>query len=325
MSRKFQDAWLVEDDLKDWLRKGSSDFKASCCFCCKEFDVTSMGRRAVTSHMNTAMHKKSSNCRKNQPKLFALQPGKIHSRSVNDVDIMKSEMYFLLFFVEHNVAFQGLDHSKIGEKIGPDSNILKKIQIKRTKGSYLLNDAMAPVIKLDLQESLRNRPFSLCIDESNEFGNRKFLEMLVSFIDSAGKLRQQHFYLDEISDGKANTIFNCVKEKLSDANLSISNLLCCMTDSPNVMIGQKKGFLTMLRKEGSHILDVGRCSLHHVANSVKHACNVFGNLVEDFADDVSIYFLFTSRWTSYSKVGIFLFFTKLFTDLNISFFIFHIR
>lgn len=47
------------------------------------------------------------------------------------------------------------------------------MEIKRTKGAYLLNDALAPLFKTSLQENIRERPFSISIDESNEMGQKE--------------------------------------------------------------------------------------------------------------------------------------------------------
>lgn len=128
--------------------------------------------------------------------------------------------------------------------------------------------------------------------------------MIISFVDEAfDDVIHAHFEICEILDWKAETIFMSVQEKLELAGLPLNHLLSCMTDSPAVMVGQKKGFLTLLKKIAPHIIDIGRCSLHHVANAVKYAFETLGRLVEEFADDVFHYFQYTSRWTSYSQVA----------------------
>lgn len=299
----FQESWLSEKEFQGWLKKGSKETKAKCGLCHKEFDLSSMGRRAVTSHAASQSHRKNAENLKNQPSLNF--PTAANGDSRNDGAI-KSELRLLLFFVEHNVAFNCLDHSGFVKTMCPDSKNAQNMAIKRTKGSYLLNDALSPCIETDLHQTLKDTPFCLCIDESNEMGNRKFLEIVVTYIsEQNSNIIQSHLKLSEIPDGKAATILESVKNVIKDSDLSLQNLLSCMTDSPNVMVGEKKGFIALLKRDAPHILDTGRCTLHHVSNAVKYACDVLDNLVENFADDVSSYFMFSSRWTSYSGVSIF--------------------
>ena len=52
----------------------------------------------------------------------------------------------------------------------------------------------------------------------------------------------------------------------------------------------------------SHLLDLGRCSLHHISNAVNNAVSQLGSNTEELIDSLHHYFLYTSRWTSYSEV-----------------------
>jgi len=269
--------------------------------CLKQIDLRAMGRRALTSHAMGKAHTNRMNAQKDQGKIFF--PSNAIEKTPKKDSAVRGELRLVIFFVEHNIPLHVLDHSNVIEKICTDSEIAKKMEMKRTKGAYLLNDALAPLLKTSLTENIREKPFSISIDESNEMGHRKFLEMVISFVDEAfDDVVHAHFDICEIPDGKAETIFKCVKEKLESAGLPLNHLLSCMTDSPAVMVGQKKGFLTLLKKVAPHVIDIGRCSLHHVANAVKYACETLGRLVEEFADDVFNYFQYTSRWTSYTQV-----------------------
>ena len=56
-----------------------------------------------------------------------------------------------------------------------------------------------------------------------------------------------------------------------------------MSDSCNAMRGAKSGTVTRLKNEEfTNLVDLGGCSLHHVANAAKHACSAaeLGDKVE---------------------------------------------
>ena len=54
----FQNIWLDEPEMKEWICKGTDDTKFSCKWCkVTDLNLSNSGRKAVVSHMNTAKHK----------------------------------------------------------------------------------------------------------------------------------------------------------------------------------------------------------------------------------------------------------------------------
>lgn len=67
----FQDSWFADPDFKVWLKKSQNDpYSAECLLCPgTKFSIASMGRRALTSHMQGQKHKLKAEARKKAPDL----------------------------------------------------------------------------------------------------------------------------------------------------------------------------------------------------------------------------------------------------------------
>ncbi|KAJ8895282.1 hypothetical protein PR048_000607 [Dryococelus australis] len=48
----FSNSWLCRDIYKDRLCASKYKYAAKCCFCIKEFSISSLGESALKSHMN---------------------------------------------------------------------------------------------------------------------------------------------------------------------------------------------------------------------------------------------------------------------------------
>ncbi|GBM88592.1 hypothetical protein AVEN_197639-1 [Araneus ventricosus] len=67
----FQDDWLSDPSFSSWLEKMPLNNKiAKCKLCVKTFDLSNMGRRAVSSHMNGIKHKKKVEASQKSASLF---------------------------------------------------------------------------------------------------------------------------------------------------------------------------------------------------------------------------------------------------------------
>ena len=55
----FNSDWVLDSAYKDWLQVVKGDkHAASCKLCCREFKLASMGKAALTSHMEGARHQR---------------------------------------------------------------------------------------------------------------------------------------------------------------------------------------------------------------------------------------------------------------------------
>ena len=137
---------------------------------------------------------------------------------------------------------------------------------------------------------LKNVKSSLLIDESNQIQNEKFLNILVKFFWE-GRVHTRFYQSVIVNKATAHNIVSALCESLQKDGIPWSNVIQLMTDSPHVMRGKKSGVLARVKQEHApNIVDVGGCSLHHVANAVSHATSALGDEVENFALDVFAFF-----------------------------------
>lgn len=84
------------------------------------------------------------------------------------------------FLAEHNISFTVLDHLTTVIKNGvTDSEIVKSMQLKSTKGTAIVKNVLAECEKDDLQRKLKNNLFSILIDESTDIGGIQTMCIIV--------------------------------------------------------------------------------------------------------------------------------------------------
>ena len=55
--------------FKDWIMKHESPFKAYCKLCSKAIELSNIGKRALTSHAESKIHKKAVSLRHGTTKM----------------------------------------------------------------------------------------------------------------------------------------------------------------------------------------------------------------------------------------------------------------
>lgn len=103
------------------------------------------------------------------------------------------------FLVQHNIPLAVTDHlSPLFQEIFPDSKIAKSYGAARTKTTSILNHAMKPHFKEKLVKAMKEEPFSMCTDGSNDKGepyifldshhnflNKSFVEFFVLYLSTS--------------------------------------------------------------------------------------------------------------------------------------------
>lgn len=84
----------------------------------------------------------------------------------------RAEIKVATAIVKHNVPIAFTDHlSPLMKDIFPDSEIAKNYMSARTKTSCIINGALKPFLKDSLVENMKQKPFTISIDGSNDTGN----------------------------------------------------------------------------------------------------------------------------------------------------------
>ena len=53
----FNPLWLEEDEFRSWLYSARQNDKTKCKLCKKEFELSNMGKQALTNHASGMKHK----------------------------------------------------------------------------------------------------------------------------------------------------------------------------------------------------------------------------------------------------------------------------
>ncbi len=94
------------------------------------------------------------------------------------------ETYWDLFTAEHSLPFLLSDHaSEILAKMFPGCRIAAKSSSQRTKTNYIVSDGISIYFHQELVAKLKQRIYSVLIDESNKQYGKKFLHVLVKYFD----------------------------------------------------------------------------------------------------------------------------------------------
>lgn len=268
---KFNPKWIDELEASSWLSGGGRENEAICTACNATLNISQSGIQIIKNHMKTAKHNKNlTSCRSNSSinRYIYRQPKNSVDDQASTLTI-KAEIMWTWQAAYKSKSFAGEDQaSKLFAAMFPDSKIAKSFQCGRTKLSYLLNCAIAPFAKEEIKKSVCESGFySVSFDESD--GNMMVCirhinegQILVDMLD--------FFKLDAFdAESCAAAIRSCVHEK----GLAFSKWIGDFSDNCNVMRGAYSGVLKCLRNypELKHLVDVGGCTLHIVANAARIA------------------------------------------------------
>lgn len=146
---KFQEKWKCQFDCITNSDQG--EMFAYCRACNTNFSVSYGGKSDVIRHLSTLLHKQNSECIEGNKKLtemFQKKTSKLED-SVN-----RAEVLFTYFIAEHNVPFLLADHfSYLCKIMFPNSAIAKRFSCKRTKTTHILNEAIAPDLKMEMKRN----------------------------------------------------------------------------------------------------------------------------------------------------------------------------
>lgn len=79
--------------------------------------------------------------------------------------------------VNHNVPLAVADHfSPLMKECFKDSDVAQRYGAARTKTTCIINRAIAPYLHDELVKKMRNRPYTLSTDGSNDTGTSHFRE-----------------------------------------------------------------------------------------------------------------------------------------------------
>ena len=312
----FQNNWLEDDAFKSWLRAAPGDpYSAQCILCNnKKFAVGSMGRTALTSHMNGKHHTEAAKNRdqtvsietllrvrhtsslsststqsatplpqpaaSSQPPISSLASASevsrmepsggtpLHAASTSvmaresgsssrglskfilNEDVTKAEVIWAINTVmRHSSVRAAADTAALFPLMFPDSDVAKKLQIQRTKLSYLIVYGVAPYFEGELLKTCNDAShLVLGFDESlNKISQKGQMDLTVRFWDEL-KNEVTTRYLTSTFLGHSTSADLLCAFTSAAGNAFLKKLLQVSMDGPNV----NHKFLRELKKTSQH-------------------------------------------------------------------------
>lgn len=178
--QKFNAKWLEDKRFVGWLESSNeSEYKCKCIACGKTLNC---GKSELLKHADTKIHKANVLAKKSTKTVAAF----FERKGISSVEknAQTFEIRISMFFAEHNVALHIVDHLiPLLKIIVPDSEIIKKAELGRTKCTEIIKNVIAKEEKEHLIKKLQTNKFSILIDESTDIGLNKTMCVLVRFYD----------------------------------------------------------------------------------------------------------------------------------------------
>jgi len=289
----FNDEWLSDPELKDWIRPDSSNRYAVVCTVCST-TLANVNKTGLLAHKNTSKHIRNieAKSRTLNIKQFCHQP----KAQGLDTKVAKAELVLTAFMAEHNTPFLQANHlAECCKKMFPDSAIAQKMSLKRTKAAYVMQQGIAYHERLDITSICRNQKFSIIIDESTDISTKQMLAVVVRCLDAkTGKVVDSLLDLVEVEDASSLGLFTAVKKLLNTLQIPLSNIIGFAADNCATMMGSTAGFQALLRKEIPHVFVLG-CVCHSFALCANAASKRLPSWLEAFIKNVCFYFSRSSK------------------------------
>lgn len=168
----------------------------------------------------------------------------------------------------------------------PDSAIAKQLQCGRTKSTQLI-DKISQQGRKTVIFALRNKKFSLIVDETTDVSSKKCIVLVARYVDD-GQVRDRFVALLEVQNADAISLFNLIKEFFNQHNIPFKNMIGLATDGASVMAGNIGGLRALLQAETN--LFFLKCTCHSLHLCSSYAFKKLPNTLETLCRNIYSYF-----------------------------------
>ncbi|MGH0146032.1 UNVERIFIED_CONTAM: hypothetical protein FKN15_041695 [Acipenser sinensis] len=221
---------------------------------------------------------------------------KVDNMTQLEAKAQRAEIKVAVTMVNHNVPLAVADHfSPLIKECFKDSDVAQRYGAARTKTTCIINRAIAPYLHDELVKKMRNRPYTLSTDGSNDTGREKMNPLTVKLFDVD---RVEHMFLDMcITTGTnaatAETIFEKMDSVLKKDNIPWQNRHSLLVDNANVNMGVCNSIKSRILSINPTVYVHG-CPCHIVHNNASAAGTHYIELsdfdVEDMVVDIGYWF-----------------------------------
>ena len=196
-----------------WVTKAPDGSENSFCRLCHA--IMQPRRSAVVAQEKTKKHQQ-----KVRGAASTLPLPVVRTQRVAE-NVRHAELQLTIFTACH-MSFQVVDH--LGEVIAHngEGSPLGRIKLHCTKCSKLVTEVVAPAVKEELREDIKEKKFAVLIDESIDVSSHKLLCVVLRyFSEREGQILTEFWDLLQVVEATGEVLFNALKESLTNIGLSL--------------------------------------------------------------------------------------------------------
>lgn len=270
---------------------------AFCCIC--NIDVT-CGKSELIRHAKSQRHTTLSR----QATAIKTLTHFTVSCSPLEKKARHIELKLFAFLAERYIPISLIDSlMPLLKHLFPESEPLKKVTLGKQRASNIIRQAFGQSFSEELSAKLRERPFSVIIDETTDKSTSKQLSIMVQYYDK--QFVCSFLDLVEVKLSTAEGIFTTVKECFDNKKIPMQNIIAFCSDTASVMVGCKHSVFTLLKKEVPNAAII-KCSCHIMQLVASHSCLKLPKYIEDLCKNICTQFkqqeaIFIQRISSFCR------------------------
>jgi hypothetical protein len=205
---------------------------ARCNVCEFDFSISHGGLGDVTKHVKSGRHISRGQALASSSQLTIFLKNSDSEKT--DFAVIRAETLFAHFLVEHNVPLSAADHAgDLFRRMFPNNDTTKKYSSGRTKTTAIIK-ACASDNKTDLAESMKNGPFVIGTDGSQEGGDKLF-PIVVRVLGSNNTIRTELLSTPSCEESASGeNIFRLLDDELKELEIDWDKCLALVCDNAYV-------------------------------------------------------------------------------------------
>lgn len=205
-------------------------------------------------------------------------------------NVTRAEIIWALETISSHSSFRtASSEAALFRLMFPDSEIASKIQLSRTKVSYLITYGIAPYFSNDLFHLLKNcTNLVVEFDETlNKISQKQQMDISARYWnENKGLVESRYVGSAFLSSTRATDLIAGLKKCFEEDPSSLKKIIQISMDGPNVNWRVMKNFSEEIREmRGSpdyDLINIGSCGLHVVHNSFKEGMKKAGWKIDEF-------------------------------------------
>ncbi|CAG4957687.1 unnamed protein product [Colias eurytheme] len=195
----------------------------------------------IKNHMTSKIHLRKPLASQQSISTFIKKTDEISTKAKASQAI---EIKLCGFLAEHNISFTTLNHlTTLLQSSVPDSEIIKKMQMKSTKGTAIIKNVIAEAEKERLQKKLQINRCSVLIYESTDWVHTNDVHCF--FDAEEGRVVSKFWHLcqifeqnSEVESATAEYLFGLVVKSFEDYEIPLENIIEFVMDGASTMMGK---------------------------------------------------------------------------------------